>query len=346
MSERNYLIHEYFMKKIENYEPELAFKGKSQEDFKSWHRVALEKLKEIVGEFPNRVPLNSEVLSTEECDGLIREKIVFDSEEFMSVPCYVLRPKDMTMDKSNAAILCSHGHGFNAQFGKEPVAGFATSPKMKEELDFYNYNYAEQMAKRGYLTIAPDLRGFGERGDTEAFPIKDSCNSNYVQGSILGLFTLTLNIWDMMCCIDYLETRPEVDNERIGMMGLSGGGTMTTFTSALDSRIKAADIMGYINSFGVFGIERGNFCGMQILPNIYKYFDTDEIAGLIAPRPLLIEMNENDQCFYFKDLMKGFEGVEEIYKAAGRENDLWRDTKPRDHCFNGDKAFDFFDKYL
>ena len=59
---------------------------------------------------------------------------------------------------------------------------------------------------------------------------------------MLDRWPLTLNIWDMKCCIDYLETRPEVDPRRIGMMGLSQGGTMTTFAAAAEPRIAAADI--------------------------------------------------------------------------------------------------------
>jgi len=211
----------------------------------------------------------------------------------------------------------------------------------------HNHNYGEQMARAGFLTIVPGARVYGEKSDgRDPFPGRDTCNVNYMKGSIIGIYTLTLNVWDSMRCIDYLETRPEVDSGRIGMMGLSGGGTNTTFTSALDKRIKAADIMGYINPWKGFCIERANCCGSQIVPNIYKYFDTDEIAGLIAPRPLLLEMGIFDNCFYIQDLLKGYEGVKEIYKAAGVEEYLWADIFPGQHSFGGNKAFEFFKKHL
>lgn len=61
----------------------------------------------------------------------------------------------------------------------------------------------------------------------------------------LGIYPLSLNIRDSRCCIDYLETRPEVDRNRSGMIGLSQGGTMTTFTAAAEPRIWAADIICY-----------------------------------------------------------------------------------------------------
>ena len=121
---------------------------------------------------------------------------------------------------------------------------------------------------------------------------------------------------------------------------------MTTFATAADTRIKAADIILYVNPWDGFGIERANFCGSQIIPEIYKYFDTDEIAGLIAPRPLLIEMGIYNQCFYLQDLLKGYEGVRQIYAAAGAEDVLWTDIHPGAHAFAGNKAFEFFKKYL
>ena len=150
----------------------------------------------------------------------------------------------------------------------------------------------------------------------------------------------------MMRCVDYLQTRPEVDPERIGMMGLSQGGTMTTFTAALEPRIKAADIIGYVNPWRRFGIERANFCGSQVVPQIFRYFDTHDIAGLIAPRPLLIEMGIYDSCFPIQDLLTGYAGVEAIYRAAGAEKDLWQDIHPGPHAFAGNKAFEFFRRYL
>jgi hypothetical protein len=79
---------------------------------------------ELLGEFPQKVELNAYIESSVEDGDLIRERVVFNSEEFMSVPCQVLLPKTMKGDRSNAAIICSHGHG---AFGKDPVAGIKST---------------------------------------------------------------------------------------------------------------------------------------------------------------------------------------------------------------------------
>lgn len=341
---RQFSMQQYWEKTTETWQPSLKFAGSSPEEWSSWREEAHERLLELLGTFPEGVPLDAEVESSVEDGGLIRERVVFNSEQFMSVPCQVLRPREMEKNRRNPAILCSHGHG---RFGKDPVAGVRSTPEHVQDIEILNYSYGEQMARAGFLTISPDLRVFGERRDGfDPFPGRDPCNINFIKGSLLGIYTLTLNIWDMKCCVDYLETRPEVDPARIGMMGLSQGGTMTTFTAAIEPRIRAADIIGYVNPWRGFAIERANFCGSQMVPGLLRYFDTDDIAGLIAPRPLLLEMGIYDNCFYIQDMLKGYEGVRRIYTAAGCEDSLWADVHPGPHAFAGGKAFDFFRKYL
>ncbi|MFO7635858.1 MAG: alpha/beta hydrolase family protein [Clostridia bacterium] len=344
MKKRNFSMQAYWDKIAESWEPELKFRGSTQEDWTIWRKAAAAKLMELLGAFPKKVPLNATVEYSVPDGDLIRERVVFDTEDFMSVPCHVLRPRDMKPDRTHPAILCCHGHG---KYGKDPVAGIRSDPDHVRDIVDMNYNYGEQMAKAGFLTIMPDQRVFGERSDgIDPFPGRDKCNVNFIKGALLGIWVLTLNIWDMKCCIDYLETRPEVDAGRIGMMGLSGGGTMTTFTSAVEPRIRAADIIGYVNPWEGFAMNRANFCGTQIIPHVYRYFDTDDIAGLIAPRPLLVEMGIYDKCFNIQDMLKGYGEVQKIYSAAGVPDKLWADIHPGPHAFSGIKAVEFFRNYL
>jgi len=346
--QRNFSMAQYWNKIAEDWKPLLKFQGRTKKDWEQWRKGAYPKFLELLGAFPRKVPLQAEVESSVEDGNLIRERVVFNSEEFMSVPCQVLRPKTMKPDRKNPAIICSHGHG---PFGKDAVAGIKSSAEREQDIKAHNYNYGQQMAEAGFLTISPDLRVFGERRDVidpheNPFPGRDPCNVNFIKGALFGIYTLTLNIWDIKCCVDYLETRPEVAKNRIGMMGLSQGGTMTTFAAAAEPRIAAADIIGYVNPWAGFAIKRANFCGSQLVPQIHRYFDTDDIAGLIAPRPLLVEMGIYDDCFFIQDLLKGYEGVKKIYQAAGCADKLWPDVFPGPHAFSGRKAFDFFRKFL
>lgn len=345
MSKKQFSLQAYWDHLAENWKPELSFEGGDYQDWEDWHKRAYPKLLELLGAFPKPVDPAAEVEYRIERDGIICERVILDTEVFMSVPCIVQCPIDMPRDQSGAAILCAHGHG---DFGKDAVAGLRKDePAVRKSIQDANYNYGEQMARAGYMTIAPDLRAFGERMDgPDPFPGRDPCNVNYLKGSMMGIYPLTLNIWDFICCFEYLAARSEIDPSRIGMMGLSQGGTMTTFVTAVEKRIKCADIIGYVNPWAGFGVNRANFCGSQIVPNIYRYFDTFDIAGLIAPRPLLLEMGEKDDCFFPDDLLEGYKGVGRIYEAAGAPDCLHTDIHPGGHAFSGKAAFDFFEKYL
>ncbi len=344
MSKRHFSMQEYWNRLAEENPPSLRFQGSTLAEWKVWHEQALRQLQALLGKLPQCVPLNAQVEYSAEEKDFTRQRVVFDVDAYLSIPCQVLIPKGMKPDGSNPAILCSHGHG---SFGKDPVAGLVSTPAHQADIDLMNYDYAAQMARAGFLTLTPDLRGFGERRDgADPFPGRDACNVNYLKGSLMGYYPLALNIWDMCRCVDYLQSRPEVDPQRIGMMGLSQGGTMTTFTAALEPRIKAADIIGYVNPFAAFGIDRANFCGSQILPNLYQYLDAPDVAGLIAPRPLLIEMGTADSCFFFQDLWQGYEQVRRIYGAADAADALVADVHAGAHAFAGNLAFSFFRKHL
>src|SRR5674476_53277 len=123
--ERNFSMNRYWEETFEDWKPLLSFEGDSEQDWESWHNKSLPKLMDIIGSYPEKVDLEPCVEYSVEDGDLIRERVVFQSEKFMSVPCQVLRPKNMKPDGSNPAILCSHGHG---PYGKDPVAGIKSNP--------------------------------------------------------------------------------------------------------------------------------------------------------------------------------------------------------------------------
>src|SRR5919204_4481529 len=91
------------------------------------------------------------------------------------------------------------------------------------------YDYAAALARQGYVAIAMDARGFGERALGYTSGGENGCNMVQVKAQLLGLNLLTLNVFDLSRCIDYLTTRPEVDPQRIGCVGLSYGGRSPSF---------------------------------------------------------------------------------------------------------------------
>ena len=344
-TERNFSMVEYFKLREEKHQPKMRFAVSDRRGFDTWRRDLFSRVKDLLGPMPRQVPLNPEVVWELAEDGLIKRRVVFDTEAEMSVPALLYIPKAQA-DSPAPAILCNHGHG---AFGKDSVMGVRSgnAPERDAEIERYNYDYGLQMAKRGYVTMAIDYRPFGERSDGgDPYPGRDKCNVHFVRGSVMGINVLALDVHDAMRALDYLCSLDCVDSDRIGAMGLSFGGTMTTWISLMDQRIKAADIMCYSARFKTFGIEKGNFCGSQMVPGLYDLCDLPDLHGLIAPRPLLAEVGAHDQCFTADEAISCTREVAKIYAAAGVSENYEVDLFDGDHRFAGNKAFAFFDKHL
>lgn len=343
----NLSMIEYFSHKAEIIQPRYRFSGSSKDDFVKWKSTLLTKVTRLLGQMPQPVPLNPQIVSEIEEDSIIKQRILLDLEEDMSVVALVHIPIS-AHERPLPAILCNHGHAFSP-FGKDLVMGVRNDscPEFASDIEKFNCDYGLQMAKRGYVTMAIDYRGFGERSDGgDPYPGRDKCNVHFIRGSLMGMNLLALNIFDAQRCVDYLCGLDYVDKKRIGAMGLSFGGTMTTWISLLDKRIKAADIICYSCCFKNFAVADANFCGSQFLPGLFQLCDVPDLHGLIAPRPLLAEIGIHDKCFKIEDALECSRKVKDIYKVAGVPEKYEIDLFEGGHRFSGDKAFGFFDRYL
>src|SRR5205823_7939663 len=231
-----------------------------------------------------------------------------------------------------------------------------SSPQLAAEIVTHNYDYGLQMALAGFAVIAIDWRGFGERDDRRkphfndvdaSHPHKrDLCNLHYLRATIVGMTVLGMDVHDGMCALDYLCQQDYVDSQRIGVMGLSFGGAMATWMTICDDRVKAADVICYSDRFADFGMRDVNFCGSQITPGLYELCDVPDLQGLVAPRPLLVEIGAYDECFKLDSAMSCFREVEKIYEAAGARDSLELDLFEGGHRWGGNKSFEFFRKWL
>jgi hypothetical protein len=344
-NKRNLSMVEYFKARAEHFEPRLRFNGATPADFSAWKSALLGEIKGLLGPLPKPVALNAEIVWEIEEDGLLKRRVLLDTETEMSVAALVYIPLS-AKHKPCPAILCNHGHG---KFAKDSVMGIRSKYNVERgaEIEGFNYDYGLQMAQRGYVTMAIDYRGFGERSDGgDPYPGRDKCNVHFIRGSLMGINLLALNIWDAQRALDYLCSLQCVNAERIGTMGLSFGGTMTTWISLMDERIKAADIICYSARFRNFAIADSNVCGSQFVPGIFSICDVPDLHGLIAPRPLLAEIGVHDKCFLEYDALSCAAEVKKIYAASGAAANYDIDLFAGDHKFAGNKAFSFFDKHL
>ncbi len=329
-----------FIKKLyKSIRPSLACRAKNKREFLGWQKALKAKVRELLGPLPKPAPLKPDLQGREETAKFIREKWIIQTEKDCFMPLYLLVPRGLT--GKTAAVLCCHGHG---PFGKDSVAGATLGqPERAADIHDYNSNYGEQMAEHGFITIVPDWRSFGER---IGYSGQDMCGQHFLRHLLLGRTLLGSDLFDAMRAIDFLLTRKEVDRDRIGCMGLSFGGTMTTYLTLLDPRIKAGDIVCYATTTEHYAINQFQVCGSQLVPFLYRYADIGDVMAAIAPKPLLVESRINDACFFLDSARKAHEIVKRGYRAAGSQKDLWFDISPGIHGFSGAKAFDFFERYL
>ena len=320
----------------------------------AWRLRAKSRLLEALGPWPESVPLAAEEVERQDGGDHWRTKVLYDSDAFSTVPAWLLVPKALPPGERRPALLCAHGHGR----GKDDPAGVIDPALPEEERQHqataaahHNYDYARQFVRRGYICLVPDWRGFGERKAPADWSRsgRDPCNVLAMAYGYFGFQLLALDLWDAMRGVDYLQSRPEGEAERIGAVGLSFGGTMTTYLTALDDRIRAADIVCYLSTVRHDALTmrgRANFCGNQFMRDLLTFGDIATVASLIAPRPLLAEIGERDDCFVVEDALRCYRAVEQVYQAAGAADRLSRDVFPGPHAFSGRLAFDFFERWL
>jgi len=349
-----YTIEKYCLARLKARKPLLAFPFSLPRSHRAWRRKFSAALWREFGDLPAMVPLHPRVVERRDMGPFIREKVILRTERFMWMPAWVLTPKHSPLagkDGRMPAVLAAHGHGDGPGLGKDPLVGETRGDrKSARSIRTHHYDYARQAALRGYVVIVPDWRAFGERADRDDWvrrPTRDGCDVASHAVQYFGVHLLGLNVWDGMRAIDYLQSRPEVDPERIGCLGLSFGGTMTAFLSALDPRIKVACVSGYLSSLeNAIGHRRGNFCGSQAMPGLAKYGDIPDVVLLIAPRPLLIEIALQDEIFYNPDMLKAARYVQRGYRVIGARSQAVVNTFRGRHRWGGRRTWEWLRQNL
>ncbi len=266
-----------------------------------------------------RAPLAPEAARLATSDRFTREHFTFTSEAGQRVPG--VSAKLAGSAGRRPAVIVLHGTG-DSKEGMEPIV--------------------DALADRGFLAVAIDGRHHGERAKGAG---------DYLQ-AILGAYRtgrghpfLYDTVWDGLRLVDYLQSRPDVDAARIGMMGISKGGMETYLAAAADPRIAAAVPVIGVQSFGwalandrwqprvetilgaAAGAARSELTSVdaafvqrfydRVVPGIYSDFDAPEMLPLIAPRPLLVINGDSDALTPLAGVHEAADAAVRAYGAAG-----------------------------
>ncbi|MEW6307313.1 MAG: alpha/beta hydrolase family protein [Verrucomicrobiota bacterium] len=319
----------------------MQFRGESASDAREWQRVFRTQLETLLGSYRPPKQWDSVLERTVELPDHIREERLLTATGRDPVPVYLLRPRGATTGK-RAGILAIHGHGM----GYDTIAGRDETPALKAELERFRYDYGLQLARRGYVVVAPCLTPFGRRLATDiTTPRGDACEVTQLRLLMLGRNLMTENLRDCLWAFEFLIAQPDVHRERLGCVGLSLGGRMTMLTTAVEPRLKVAVMAGSLNCLQERVMSK-SVGGCQTIPGLLNFGDVPEIAGLIAPRPILWTVGDRDKLIDKGWAEKALARIRRVYRALGAENDVAVHEFSGGHEWNGEKAYPLLDRVL
>jgi len=321
---------------------------------------------------PPAVAPKAEVVERVERDDHFREKVVFATTPWFRVPAYVLIPKTLT--KPAPAVVDLHSHGGMFLFGKEKVIDLGANHAAMAEYHKANYDArptATELVRRGFVVISIDAFGFGERRilldadraagwDRAGYDLdtvrrlNQQCRAKeptLVKGlTLAGATWPGVVYWDDSRTIDYLATRPEVDPKRIGCVGISMGGYRAIYLTALDDRVKAGCVVGFLSTVGpMVQAHLDTHSWIHFLPGLAGSLDWPDLAALAAPRSLLVQQCKQDRLFPLAGMESAVERIAATYKAAGVADRFTGRFYDEPHRFTKamqDDAFAWFEERL
>lgn len=281
---------------------------KTPEQIRAYQQKLREFFVKQLGGFPERTPLNARTVGTIQADGYRIEKVIFESQPNHHITANLYLPESQTPNNQS------------------PVPGVAVSSghsRTGKTAD-YNQRFGIMMARLGMAALCFDPIGQGERSQIlqdDGQPQYSGTTTEHFLigvGSILvGRNTARYRAWDAMRAIDYLASRPEVDAQRIGFTGCSGGGTVTSFVMALDDRVACAAPACYLTTFRKLVETIGPQDAEQnVFGQIAFGLDHPDYVLLRAPRPTLISATTGD-FFSIEGTWDNYRQAKRVYAKLG-----------------------------
>lgn len=262
------------------------------------------------------------------------EKIVFHAEEGADVPAYFCVPAHGSAPYSVMICLQGHSTGMHCSIGlskddeRTPIV-------IEGERDF-----ALACMRRGLAALCIEQRSFGERA--ERVQVRrcyyNGCHDAAMRALLLGRTLLAERVYDVDRALDYLEQRGDVQMEKVGVMGISGGGTVAIYAGALLPRLR---FMMAACSFCTLSdsIATIHHCADNYVPGLLSIADMPDVLGLFAPRPVVLIAGRHDAIFPLPGVRRAYRRLRAIYKAADAYSQCRLAVGEEGHRFYADLGF-------
>ncbi len=290
-----------------------------------------------LGPFASKTPLNPRITGVIQKDGFRVENVIYESLPGYFVTASLFIP-DNVSTPAPAILFCS-GHSQQA-FRRDLY-----------QLPLLN------LVRKGFIVLAFDPVGQGERMQymdpktRESLIGSSTREHSYpsLQAFLLGQSVARYFVWDGIRSMDYLVSRPEVDPTRIGVHGLSGGGTQSAYIGALDDRVAAVAPAGYITGHRRLLESIGPQDGEQsFYHGLVKGLDHADLLEMRAPKPTLIMATTRD-FFNIEGTRETFERVQKAYRIFGKPNHIALTEGDFEHGYTQnirERMYAFFQEHL
>jgi dienelactone hydrolase len=322
---------------------------------------------------PEPVLPDAEIVDRWEHKDYIQERVLFSTTPWFRVPAYVLIPKGFSGPRPGIVDLHSHGGMF--VFGKEKVMPMPTGdhPSIVEyrKRNYEGQSTSVELCRRGYVVISIDCFYFGERRtlfdeDLEYGLARSELSPEQVRHlnrrASAGEATLVTSLfwagttwqgiahWDDIRTVDYLQSRPEVDANRIGCLGISMGGDRTDYLAGLDERIQCAVSVGWMSTLRPMikaHVDTHSF--IHFLPGMAHYLDLPDLIGCMVPKPLMVQYCNRDALYPLAGMQESDQKLTRIYSKAGVSDRYQGRFYDLPHVFSRkmqEEAFEWLDRWL
>jgi len=357
--------------------PAYSFRRKEWNNIETWRIAAKNRVLESIaspdlGEIPE-VKVHKQYIY----DGLQVEEITWQLPYGMPTEAVVLKPANSKGPLPG--ILAFHHHGADKYFGKRKIVRTNNSPhphNVDSQQQYYDgIAWANEMAKRGYVVLVHDAFPFesrrvllkevpeflrGDLTDNESEKLENvnkynrwaSEHEDIMAKSLFCAGTSWPGVWvaEDLVALDILCARKDVDADKIGCGGLSGGGMRTVFVAGLDPRIKCAVCVGLMTTWEDFMLNKSHtHTWMTFAPVLPKELDFPEILGLRVPLPTLVLNANEDGLFTLPGMRHADEILKAVYEKANASEKYKASFYPGGHKFGKEmqkEAFTWFDKWL
>jgi dienelactone hydrolase len=271
-----------------------------------------------IGAFPDRTPLNARTVGEIVKNDYVIEKVLFESQPGYYVPANVYRPKSTAQRR--AAVVHPCGHYDEA--------------KAKDDYQ----KACIGLAKKGIVTLIFDPMGQGERPMYRRPGEKRVAQGEHQipgrQALLIGQTMANSMIWDAIRAIDYLETRPDVEKTRIGMLGHSGGGTLTLFTAPIEPRLRASMSCCAVSSFYHKMIKQEGGDAEQVIQGAFAAgIDHPELIAATAPRAFLIGATLRDHT-PLEGVRRTYDETRHIFEILGHSDRIGKTESDNIHMLD------------